>query len=219
MRSVRRLQRLAEYADWRFRCLEAFAANLRGSNPRIGDGVAERGGARMCIDVQSYWSNWSRAYYLSCAVGCRSIAGNRISSALGQPLNENQALAIAVRYYRRNASPLPNGLFPGHFEPKWFDPTVLISVANAAGLSNLATIQSAFTNRADVFADLRQMRNYFAHRCEQLHAESLQLAPKYLVGNPKQPAEIIWHVGASSVISVIEGWVSHIRQVALFLCA
>jgi hypothetical protein len=219
MRSVRRLQRLADYADWRFRHLEEFAARLRGSRPRVGDGVTERGGARLCIELQSYWSNWSRAYYLSCAVGCRSIAGNPISSASGQPLTEFQALALAVRFFRGNANPLPNGLFPGHLEPKWFDPNVLINVANAARLTNFAAIQSAFTNGADVFADLRQMRNYFAHRCEQLHTEALQLAPKYLVGNPKHPAEIIWHVGSSNLVSVIEGWVSHVRQVALFLCA
>jgi hypothetical protein len=134
-------------------------------------------------------------------------------------MSESQALHAAVKHFRPHAQPTAAGGFRSDQEPKWFDPDTLITLAAAVPLSNASAIQGAFTTSRWAFAHLRVMRNYMGHRSEALNRDALRLGPTYLAGNPKRPSDIVWHVEAAHVVSVVERWSIQIRQVAVYLCS
>src|SRR6266436_3397954 len=50
----------------------------------------------LTINIQSYWANWSRAFYISGVLGTISISGAPIWSSLGVN-SERDALTIAIK--------------------------------------------------------------------------------------------------------------------------
>jgi hypothetical protein len=77
----------------------------------------------LVINLQTYWSNWSRAFYLSGALGTVSVSGAPLSSALGLT-SEHDALTAAIT---GSLSPArtPPAAWPSNKEPFWHSPVTL----------------------------------------------------------------------------------------------
>jgi hypothetical protein len=72
---------------------------------------------------------------------------------------------------------------------------------------------------AQSLSDLRAFRNYYAHRSEPLKQAALQLGPRYLVGRPKQPSDILLFVEPMHTVSVLERLVLDMTRLTGALCA
>ena len=171
----------------------------------------------LVINLQSYWSNWCRAYYLSTALGVTSTGGTLVSSALGIA-TEHQAITVAIT---GSLTPprAPPAIWPSYREPKWFAPDDLSRVLTDAQVS-VAAPATSFLGAMRISLDhLRTMRNYYAHRSEELRGSALALGPTYLVGAPRKASEILLHVEPNRTVSVLERWVLDLKRLQAALCA
>jgi hypothetical protein len=171
----------------------------------------------LVINLQTYWSNWCRAFYLSGALGTVSASGGALSSGLGLS-SEHDALTVAITGSLSPSKP-PPPIWPSRSEPLWYSPATLSSIISNAQLSS-ATILVTYLNSAPVgLSHLRTVRNYYAHRCDPLRREALALGPTYLVGRAKKPSEILLFVEPARSLSVLERWILDIERLASALCA
>jgi hypothetical protein len=169
------------------------------------------------INMQSYWSNWCRAFYLSTALGTVSASGGALSSALGLT-SEQDALTVAITGSLSPSRPPPS-VWPSYREPRWHSPAELSQVISNARVNNGATL-GIYLNSAPLgLSHLRIVRNYYAHRSESLKRDALALGPTYLVGRAQKLSDILLFVEPARSISVLERWLLDIRRLASALCA
>lgn len=134
----------------------------------------------LVIDGLNCWANFTRAYYLSVALGCRSRNGVRLQSGLA-PRTERRAIEIAVTAAApSNASRVPlAGPINRRLEPAWHDPNVLIQCAQAASLPTAVDVVGAFSPFPEPIRDWACVRNFFAHRNGHTHGAALKTLARY----------------------------------------
>ena len=128
----------------------------------------------------------------------------------------NDAIAKAVQVVRGGRS-APASWRP-HEEPSWFDPSVFLTVAAGAALTNSLQLSAVLGTIPASFGDLRILRNYFAHRNEDLRTIALAVAPSYLLSTAVNPSDLLRHIEPGRTVSVIERWIIEIRRTAMALC-
>lgn len=171
----------------------------------------------LIINIQSYWSNWCRAFYLSGSLGAVTVSGTVISTCL-RIRSEHDALTLAITRSLTPSRPPPPS-WPAYLEPRWFAPDVLSRILSDAQLS-IAILASVFLNSgSQALSHLRIFRNYYAHRSETLKQDALSLGPTYLIGLPRKPSEILLFVEPRHTISVLERLVLDVARLAGALCA
>jgi len=167
----------------------------------------------LTINMQSFWSNWSRAFYFSSVLGTLSNSGTPIYNTAGIK-NEHDALTVAIKGKLVQSPP-----WNSNQEPKWFDPAVLARNLGFASVNVSANLTPMLVGAPRSFQDLRTARNYFAHRSADLRREALAIGPTYLMGSARRPSDILLFVEPKHTLSVIERWALDFRQLASALCA
>jgi hypothetical protein len=169
----------------------------------------------LTINLQGYWSNWCRAFYMSSTLGTVSRSGVRVVSR--HPVTtEHDALTVAIKSKLISPSPSP---WENHREPKWFSPSDLARVIQYSEITNHPSYVMILNSAPVGLAHLRTMRNYFAHRGESLKRKALGLGPAYLVGHARKPSEILMFVEPTRSVSVLERWILDVRRLSRALCA
>lgn len=176
---------------------------------------AEMEMAQLVINLQSYWSNWCRAFYFSTALGAVSRSGVQLISSI--PLaTEHDALTVAINGRINSSSPsLPP--WPSYREPKWFSPKDLVRVFGNAKITNGQNASNVLNSVPLGIDHLRTMRNYFAHRSEDLKSKALDLGPYYLLGSARKPSEILDYVEPGRSLSVARRWILDLQRVCTAL--
>jgi hypothetical protein len=214
--NLRQLDRHARSKLLRFeRRARLLRAKLDDAGRLLDEHQLEAELSYLVINLQSYWSNWSRAFYLSGALGTISVSGVTVSSALGLT-SERDAMTVAIR---GTLIPSPPPVWPSHKEPKWFDASAL-SQAITSARTNTAGPTTVILNSAPLgLAHLRIVRNYCSHRSAPLKQDALALGPTYLVGRPRKLSDILLFVEPARSVSVIERWILDLGRLARALCA
>jgi len=221
MRRVSNLKHLDRHARTKISRFERRARLLRFQRDDLGNALdthqLETELGSLVINVQSYWSNWCRAFYLSGALGTVTSSGTLISSGLSIR-SEHDALTVEITRSLTPSTPSP-ATWPVYREPRWFVPDDLSRILNDAHLS-IAVLASTFLHSgSQALLHLRIFRNYYAHRSELLKLEALSLGPSYLVGHPWKPSEILLFVEPRHTVSVLERLVLEVGRLAGALCA
>jgi hypothetical protein len=167
----------------------------------------------LVINLQTYWSNWCRAFYLSGALGTVSASGAALSSVLGLT-SEHDALTVAITGSLSPSRPPPPD-WPSNKEPFWHSPATLTQVVSKARFSSAATLGTYLASAPSGLEHLRTVRNYYAHRCEPLRRAALALGPTYLVGSAKKPSDILLFVEPGRSVTVLERWILDIGRLHL----
>src|ERR1022692_4160879 len=105
------------------------------------------------IECLNAWSNFVRAYYLSCAIGTTTESGDKVTPSI-PILTCTDAIGIAITVFRPYASATASGRWLRRDEPTWHDPNTLLRLSARLGFSNLADIQAGMSAGFRVFADL-----------------------------------------------------------------
>lgn len=213
MRPVRELSRL--HGSLRRR-LAGHQLALDGTSA-IGNGVAEAVVVRATMDTLNSWSEFVRAYYLSCCLKARTAAGAS-ACATPKPLpSPTAALEESIRIIRpkRYARGGPWNRFD---EPTWRDPNTLVTLCSALAFTNAGAITVAFSISTNAFAHLPTFRNYFGHRNSDTAAAVGKLAPTYLSGARDKPASILRKQLPTTPRCVLADFLVDIGNVAEALC-
>jgi hypothetical protein len=113
------------------------------------------------VQLQDSWNNFCRdVIFRSWRGGVHTLDGRFIPRRTGDT-SPRAALTELRSTYSGKAKKA------WYWEPKWFDPIEAIEAASRLGIPNLAEVSAGIGLSPSPLAELRAVRNYFAHRGEQ----------------------------------------------------
>lgn len=169
----------------------------------------ERVVALCLIDAQNAWSLFVRHFFISCLLGGRLVSGVRATTGISGITTTEAAMRFSVsvaypqRQRKKKLGPLD--------EPRWHLPSVLLSLASSAGLSNHAQIVTALAVPGRAFDDLPRARNFFAHRSRRTASALTSVAAKYHLGAHVRPGELPCNAYLNMPYSIAYAWVTQLK--------
>lgn len=206
------MKRQASLAHLQQRVLKRFAA-LR---PLVVDALAAspRGRVRLLtfvtVDLHNTCSAFLRSYFLSSATSAWLSNGMRITNPYAFR-TQRDALTFAVKLV--NSKQGGNGPWLRHQEPAWHRSGLFLRILNAAGCSNAAGVNAAWSVGTNALTDLTTARNYFAHRNDQTATYLRALGTAYGVPSPQPPDVLLTTHGTGRPQSVLEDWFDDLETV------
>jgi hypothetical protein len=214
LRPTTELRRLRVSACRRFSRLRVNSSAAAASGV---DSTRQRVAAFVAMEAANAWANFSRSYFLSCAINARLERGIRVNPLT--PVNSsNAALGMSVRYYKPYAAPKADGTWHRRDEPTWHDPNVLTTLLNVLNVTHMVDVYAAFSINSRVFLDLPVFRNFFAHRNQGSSAAAQRLAPQYSIPIDLRPAEILLERALGRPFPVVVDWLDDLTLVSEYLC-
>ena len=174
--------------------------------------------SHVTINLLNIWSNFVRAYYLSCSFSAKSSNGVKVFPSV-KFARSSDAIGRAIVKYRPAATPNSLGIWHRRDEPTWHDPAVLLTLATDVGLSNINQIVAALSLGSRVFNDLPTARNYFGHRNEGTFQAALGISTYY--GIPKRgqrPATLLHTRPLGRPQPLLLEWIDDIQATVELLC-
>lgn len=169
------------------------------------------------IEALNLWSEFTRAYFLSCLLRPTRLNGKRVSLSPSAPKDFDAALRLAAsRLGGRTVKP-PHKLTRLD-EPAWHRPTTLARGCNLLGCSHQHEISRALSLPVRFFHDLPNFRNFFAHRNESTAAKALQIARRYSLPTTNHPTDILRAYAYGRPRIIIVDWLAEIADVVTLLC-
>jgi hypothetical protein len=167
------------------------------------------------IEMMSAWTNFARSYTLSLACRPKRITGSRVTVSPNitcpQDLLNHAIMTLNPRARRRR------GVWQPLDEPRWRNISVIRQVAQSVSASNFAEIATAETYVSNIWKDLPDFRNFFAHRDERSCKTVQQLGPRYGMSSLRDPAAILLD-GVIGGQPLFHAWVDDLENVSELLC-
>jgi hypothetical protein len=117
--------------------------------------------AHITTGLLNTWTEFCRAYYLSCLLRPKRTKGGAVSVTFSSNKFED-AIAAVMKRFRPHI--FKGGSWSRRDEPPWHDVATLVFACSDLGCSNLPQIQAAVSVPTRVFSDLPVFRNFFSHR-------------------------------------------------------
>lgn len=169
------------------------------------------------INLLNSWSNFVRAFYLSCAFGAKTKTLVFVRPHV--PFSDtNAAIGYAIQQFKRYASPNILGRWHRRDEPPWHDPNTLLRVCANLRFSNTTKIQAAFSLNLRVFLDLPVARNFYAHRNQGTDEAAQLLAPLYGIPSNLRVTQLLFSNPLRRPQPLIFEWIDELKITADFLC-
>jgi hypothetical protein len=204
-----KLERTAIRRAFRLRRLvEAYSAPLGPEREPIVSYVT--------IEALNLWTSFARAYYLSCVLGARVRAGQRVTLQQQGIVTVGDAITFSVRRLMRRSR--GTGPWKRRDEPTWHDPRTLLKLFRFLGASNLNDLQRAFGYQTLVFAHLPTVRNFFAHRNEETAGKTIQIARGYGLSPRLRPSELLCTRPQGKTQNILSEWLLDLRNVIELMC-
>lgn len=169
------------------------------------------------LELLNTWSNFTRAYYLSCFLSPKSMKGKKITTVLLAP-DLNGAISIAMQKLKPRTQPPPNGVWKRRDEPTWHDQTNFLILSEYIGASHLDDIRSALSNGFTVFNDLAVFRNFFAHRNQSTEKSVRTASNNYSILAKKRPSQLLLTRPINRTQPLLLDWLDEIELTIWQLC-
>lgn len=177
----------------------------------------DRQASFVSIELLNTWVRFARAYYLSCACGCKTTGGSRVGVGHGRFRRYGDALAFAITHFRPKL--VGKTAFSPLDEPTWYKQQTLEALANVLGLSVYSSVLTAFSYPTSAFTDLPVVRNFFAHRSAHTAEQVRVRVRRRALPARLRPSEFVCTVERGSASPIISVWISDLLQVSRLLCA
>ena len=173
--------------------------------------------AYVTLELLNTWSNFTRAYYLSCFLSPKSARGRKITTRLTAS-DSDDAISIAMQKLKPRF-PIPsNGTWKRRDEPTWHDHRNFLALSNHVGVSHLSDVRSALSNGFTVFSDLAVSRNFFAHRNQSTEASLRRTLRNYGILVKQRPSQLLLINPIGRTQPLILDWLDEIELTILQLC-
>lgn len=218
MRRLTCLARLSRSFGGRIHRLEYIAASTAGnSGPNV-----DRAVAFITIEAQTTWANFSREFYLSCALlSPKTIAGRRVFHTTSNILDERHALLRSIQVLKPNryAGAARSVNISPRDEPTWHEKVCLLRMAQDLHLSNQAMIIAGLSYPTTFFNDLPVIRNFYAHRSHKSVEKVRELARRnYGIRSLVHPTELVNQTLSGGTQTLLSEWLGDMRTISDTLC-
>lgn len=164
------------------------------------------------IEAANLWAQYSRSFFLSCALGAREPGGNRIVATPATSLDAALTLAVhAVRPKLRGSQQQ----WKRHQLPDFQNRSDLAKTLRYVNASVAPTVDAALAYQSRVLADLPTMRNFFAHKAERAAQSARNLSPRYGLTRTLTPEDLLCtppRTGGRGDILIRE-WLADLRAI------
>jgi hypothetical protein len=214
MRKRTCLDRLNRSFTRRIAQLEAVADQIAGKSGHDID----RAVAFVTIEALSAWSGFAREFYLSCAfLHPKTMGGQHVSHHNASIVDERLALLHSISELKGKT--LTTVRIAARDEPAWHEKRALPNLSKSLACSNDNSVIIGFSYQTTFFDELPTMRNFYAHRSQGTAEKVLRVATKrYGAMAVSHPNDLINIVFAGRVQTLIQEWLSDMRQIGLAIC-
>lgn len=165
--------------------------------------------AHIAIELDNLNICTFREFMISTIRRAKTLSGRRISvnQSLG-PEEEIGAFALSVLNpvkFRNMRNPR---IVSKADEPTFRDPKELEKILTACAASNLPSLQNALALNSTLFRDLKCLRHFYAHRCNDTFRKVSRYAATIGILNLSHPDQILTHVITGRPHSILEDWFS-----------
>ena len=216
MRPVVRLRNLRLAV---FRRAERFerqiaTASLQPVDPQVDMLVSDA-----CIGLLNTWSNFARAYYLSCFLLPRREGGGRITVAGAfTAFSFNDAIDHSIAILRPYKKPRGGGVWDSRDEPTWHEASTLLKLSSSIGCSNSKDISDGLAGAPQVLRDLPTFRNFYAHRNRNTWESAMRLRHGYGIIARDRPTSVLLSCAYGRPQPLLLDWVSELKDAVEYLC-
>ena len=137
----------------------------------------------VCIDALTAWTEFSRAYFLSCIFPGVTRSGSVIGSSLGG-LDFDRAIEVVYT----NVEPK----YKNDYDLIWRKPSLLQEIGTVYSFTNLPNIVRACGLASTPFDDLNIARTFFAHKNGDTWARLRSIHVNYSLPTPQTPADLLF---------------------------
>jgi hypothetical protein len=169
------------------------------------------------IEAANTWSNFSRAFYLSCAFEGRCGTSGRIVNTT-KGLTHHEALSKAIQIAKPGLPVPSNGVWHRRDEPAWHDHALLRRTLNNIGCSKVVELDAVASMGSRVLIDLPVFRNYFAHRNVQTERAAKSAAPYNNISATYRPSQILLTVPVGGTFPLLTEWLYDLIFIVQYLC-
>jgi hypothetical protein len=168
-----------------------------------------------CISIVNDWSEFSRAYVLSCIRAPVRLVRPPITYGNTAITTEVAVLELACLRCRKRKVPNPNR----NEEPKWHRPRTVRDTLAELNASHIADVDAAQNHRPDDLTAMVDIRNFFAHRNSETKTIALAHAMRYLIPRPIHPAHFLASQSAqTNKLPVLNFLVEGLLETAELMC-
>lgn len=208
------LKRLNRSFTHRIRQLEGVANDIVGKNGHDID----RAIAFITIESLSAWSGFAREFYLACAfLHPKTIGGQHVSHLGVAIVDERLALIHSISVLKGRTVTAPR--ITPRDEPAWHEKRVLSQLSSSLSFSNNQSVISGLSFQTAFFDELPTIRNFYAHRSQGTAEKVSRIATRrYGMVNVQHPNDLVNAIFAGRIQTLIQEWLSDMRQISLAIC-
>lgn len=179
--------------------------------PSPASAESDRIVAYVAIEAVNSWASFSRAFYISTALGAYTANGTRVTVTAPGLKSSKDALLLATKTIKKG---FKGTKVTQQDEPAWYKVNNLIHLIQHLGASNFSAVVTAFGYNTKVFQCLPTLRNFFAHRNAHTCAECAIVAASIPVPPFGRPADVLVHRDYARPMNVLSEWILDMTNVA-----
>jgi hypothetical protein len=172
---------------------------IQGVERNIQCPPRHRDGREMCaIRLHDAWARFCRELVLASAMGTLTMTGTRVNAANGIGSLDDALGKVMTGQ---------------GFEPRWADAAQCIRAINTLQLENAETVKAALSLPFSPAEDLRQVRNFLAHRNRRTALGLATVADKFRLPRASDADTVLTHLLPPGV-TAFAGWVRRFHTLA-----
>jgi hypothetical protein len=163
------------------------------------------------VEALNLWAGFARAMYVSTALSARDQFGARIATAQPGLRTVADAITFAVHSDKPKLA-TRSGPWTPFDEPSWATLNSFENVMVALNPSNLSAIIAGVSYDPNAFRDLKQARNFFAHRSESTARHIPAIARRNLLSPTLHPVDLLCSRPRGRPQTLIADWIDAVRS-------
>lgn len=169
----------------------------------------------VAIEARNTWSEFVRAYVLSCALHPKRTRNAQVTLSNRSIRTITDVLNTATRLIKGPRTPIPR---TRRDEPPWHDVQALLKTCTYIGCSHITDIQQALSIPTKAPEHLTTLRNYYAHRNPESKQKACDLAASYAIAAVMHPTVLAAAAAPHRPQILIADWIDDLQNVAELLC-
>lgn len=169
--------------------------------------------AYLAIELDNLNIGTLRAFTISTIRRARTTTGRKITVNRGLGSEEEIGAyvlsVVNIAKYRKLRQPSTIRRID---EQTIRDPKEIERVLRDCAASNLPSLQNALSLNSSLFRDIKSIRHFYAHRCQDTFIKASANAASMGILNLRHPDEILKYVAAGRPHSILEEWLIEARM-------
>lgn len=162
------------------------------------------------IEAANLWSQYSRCYFLSIAIGATDATGRCTVVAPAASLLDAEDLAVhAIHPSQRSAT----GPWSRRWQPDWQSRKALLDSLRYVRSSLYADVDTALSLPTRVLLDLPTVRNFYAHKGQRAARSVTTIHRHYGITRSMPPHELLCSVPPARSDSLLNEWLADLSAI------